>query len=180
MTEEEFTELYSSLREHIFRYAKLRLRTAEQALDVVADTFEIAWRMRTDLLEKAPSPRAYVFGIAKNRILQEKQKVGRKHHDHRFAADFVQESRHNPQPDIADGIVDAELARAIVATLSDSDRELLILLHSTDLTPDDACDILGISKSAYAVRVFRLRQRINARGTAEEPHSTTVEGGKAR
>jgi RNA polymerase sigma-70 factor (ECF subfamily) len=51
--EERFSSLYESTRSRIAAYALRRAASREEAADIVAETFEIAWRRLPDV---PPSP----------------------------------------------------------------------------------------------------------------------------
>ena len=179
MDDEEFSELYRRLSDHVFRFAARRLPRREQAMDVVGDTFEIAWSKRSSLSSEPAKQSGYIFGIAKNRIAQEHQRAQRKHHDNRFVADFPHASQATPAPDVADQIIEADSARRVLHQLSDDDRELLDLAFVTGISTQDAAKFMGITLTAYTSRVSRLNQRIASLITAETSHFDPQKTGHA-
>jgi DNA-directed RNA polymerase specialized sigma24 family protein len=62
-----------------------------------------------------------------------------------------------PEPPILE--LDPELEVAL-RTLSESDREALLLIAWEDLTPSAAAASLGISAAAFRVRLHRARRRL--------------------
>ena len=62
-----------------------------------------------------------------------------------------------PEPPILE--LDPELEVAL-ATLSETDREAILLVAWEDLTPSAAAASLGISPSAFRVRLHRARRRL--------------------
>jgi RNA polymerase sigma-70 factor (ECF subfamily) len=167
VTEDEFCDLYAHLREHVYRYALHRLRVEERALEVVSATFEAAWRKHSDLPKDQESRFAYVFGIAKNQVLQEHQRTRRKHHDNRFVGDYHRHPALNTVNDVADVVAANDAAVRVVQQLSPSDKELLRLAFTLRLNSQQVADILDISLATYAVRVSRLRRRIDAISEAQ-------------
>lgn len=87
MDRQEFTALYERLRRPLYAYAAARL-SAQVALDVVHDTFEVVWAKRDGAPSTADERAAWCFGIARNKVLQESQRTRRKHHDNRFLKDL--------------------------------------------------------------------------------------------
>ena len=83
MERQEFAALYEHLRSSLFAYAAARL-PAQSALDVVHDTFEVVWAKRDEAPDDPEQRIAWSFGIARNKVRQELQRVRRKHHDNRF------------------------------------------------------------------------------------------------
>jgi RNA polymerase sigma-70 factor (ECF subfamily) len=158
VTEQEFTELYNRLHPALFRYAKAQLHTVEHAQDVVAETFRIAWEKRHALTAEARSAAAYVMGICKKVVL-------RAHEERqRHPEDAYEDSRLHrlvtPGGDIAESVVDAHRGQTIHEQLSQSDQLLVSLMTTPHLEATQIAEILGLTRNAYAVRVHRVRQRI--------------------
>ena len=159
MDDEEFTELYNQLHRHLFRYAKARLYTVELAQDVVSETFRIAWEKRQILTVDAHSAAAYVMGIGKMVVLRQIQ--DRQRHPEDAYEDVRLQRFGSPGGDVADLIVDTHRGRSIHEQLSPSDQRLVDLMTSPHLEPEDISEILGLTRNAYAVRVHRVRRRID-------------------
>jgi hypothetical protein len=63
--------------------------------------------------------------------------------------------------DVADVVVDARRGKSIHEQLSPSDQLLVSLMTSPRLEAPDIAEILGLTSNAYAVRVHRVRRRID-------------------
>jgi RNA polymerase sigma-70 factor (ECF subfamily) len=159
VTEEEFTELYDQLHRHLFRYAKAQLHNVELAQDVVSETFRIAWEKRHAVKAEARSPRAYVMGIGKKVILRQIQE--RQRHPEDALEDVRLHRLVTPGGDVAELVVDARRGQSIHEQLSPSDQLLVSLMTSPRLEARDIAEILGLTSNAYAVRVHRVRRRID-------------------
>jgi len=171
----EFTALYEHLRGPLFSFAAARL-SAQSAVDVVHDTFEVVWAKRDEAPSDFGQQTAWCFGIARNKILQENQRVRRKHHDNRFIEDVGQ---HDPvEDDVADSVVEAMTGKVVWRSLSSDDRRFLLLVASAELSGAEMADMLEISHVAYRRRVSRLRERIMA-GKRSAESGASVEGGSA-
>jgi RNA polymerase sigma factor (sigma-70 family) len=157
--EEEFAEIYQRLREPIFRFALGRL-SPDQAKDVVSDTFEVVWRKRGECPADEREWAAWIVGIARNKILQEIDRVARKHHDTRFIADHTVQVENVITADIAESVVSSDSGRWVWSQLTPTERELLDLAFIDRIDRDQAARILGVTATAYATRLTRLRQRI--------------------
>lgn len=159
MGEDEFAEVYARLREPVFRFALGRL-SPEQAKDVVSDTFEVVWRKR----DESPADRrewpAWIVGIARKKVLQEIDRVARKHHDGRFIADQTAVVEAVVTADVAEIVTASESGRWVWSQLTAAERELLDLAFIDRVDRDQAARILGVTPTAYATRLTRLRQRI--------------------
>jgi RNA polymerase sigma-70 factor (ECF subfamily) len=158
VTEEEFTELYNQLHRHVFRYAKARLQSVELAQDVVSETFRIAWEKRHTMEIEARSASAYVMGIGKKVVLRQIQ--DRQRHPEDAYEDARLHSLVSSGGDVAELIVDTHRGQSIHDQLSPSDQRLVNLMTSPRLESVDIAVILGLSRNAYAVRVHRVRRRI--------------------
>ena len=161
MGEDEFAEVYATLRDSIFSFAARRL-SPEQAKDVVSDTFEVVWRKRAECPSNPDEWAAWIVGIARNKVLQEIDRVARKHHDGRFLADQSAGAEGAVIADVADLVTSSAGGRWVWSQLTPTERELLSLAFVQQIDREDAARILGITPTAYATRLTRLRQRITA------------------
>lgn len=177
MGEDEFRELYARLGAQIFSYAALRL-SPEQAKDVVNSTFEVVWNKRHDVPPEPSEWPAWIFGIGKNQILQELQRVRRKHHDNRFLSEFSPDLDASRAPDIADVVAQSDAGRRIWTQLTPAEHQLLNIAFVRDLDKEQAATLLGISVTAYTTRVSRLRQRIATLDSAEGELAGAEGGGR--
>jgi RNA polymerase sigma-70 factor (ECF subfamily) len=164
--EDEFRELYLRLGAQLFSYAALRL-SPEQAKDVVNSTFEVVWNKRADVPTEPSEWPAWIFGIGKNHILQELQRVRRKHHDNRFIPEYSSQTSLSAAPDIADAVAQSDSGRRIWSQLTPAEHQLLNIAFVRDLDKLQAAAVLGISVTAYTTRISRLRQRIVSLDSAE-------------
>jgi len=130
------------------------------AEDVVAETFLVAWR-RLESLPTEPLP--WLLGIARNVI------ATRRRGNTRLANLYIRLQERNPrhQP-ILDLGNRANLARAF-NSLSDKDREVLMLIGWDGLTVTQAAEVLGCSPQSLSLRLHRARKRLEARLEADAP-----------
>jgi RNA polymerase sigma factor (sigma-70 family) len=175
--EDEFRELYGRLGAQIFSYAAVRL-SPEQAKDVVNSTFEVVWHKR-DAMPADPSEwPAWTFGIAKNHVLQERQRVRRTHHDNRFISEQTPHLDAAKVPDVADAVARSDAGRRIWDQLTAAEHDLLNIAFLRGLDNDEAAELLGITVTAYTTRVSRLRQRIAVLDRAEGELAGAEGGGR--
>ena len=66
-----FDDLYRSSRDDVYAYVSTLLRDRGAAEDVTATAFERAYRKRNTFMARRGSPRAWLFGIARNAALDE-------------------------------------------------------------------------------------------------------------
>src|SRR5260370_29650331 len=77
--------------------------------------------------------------------------------------------------DIAEDVADRIAVLTALASLTESDRELLTLVAWHDLPPKSAARVIGCSTSAYFVRLHRARRRLeSAVAAASAEHSPAM------
>lgn len=158
-----FEEIYQAYSGLILAYALRRGAGAEDAGDVVAETFATAWR-RIDDVPPGEQARPWLYGVA--RRVCANQRRGRERRarlDQRIAADLG--------PLVAAAAVSAEgpgleHIAAVFARLPEGDREVLALVGWEGLDRDEIAVVLGCSRATVRVRLHRARTRF-ARGLAE-------------
>jgi RNA polymerase sigma factor (sigma-70 family) len=154
----ELTSLWDDWHRHVLAYA-LRRADPTTAEEVVAETFVIAWR-RIDAVPDPPLP--WLLGVAR-RVLANQRRGDRR----RVALlDRLQfEAR------VADASGEEGQALAALATLSERDREALVLHAWEGLDHADAATVMGCSSATFAVRLHRARGRF-ARALARADRAT--------
>jgi len=128
---------------------------------IAAETMAIAWRR----LDRVPvdDPRPWLFVTARNLLMAERRQSSRRSQADRALA--------RPEPEAAVESADPAVTRAL-RTLSERDREALLLVAWEDLSPARAAEALGISPVAFRVRLLRARRRF-ARSLAADGLPTT-------
>ena len=142
-----------------FVVARLGLSRSD---DVVSETFRIAFEKRAAFDVNADSALPWLYGIANNLVRR----------DHRSHARRVAAARRaDGQPNnVGDPLIDLaerldarsngrELAAAL-DTLSDGEREMLLLVAWEELSPTEAAAVLGIAPETARTRLHRARQHI--------------------
>jgi RNA polymerase sigma factor (sigma-70 family) len=122
--------------------------------DAVADTFLVAWR-RLDDVPDASLP--WLLGVARRVLADQRRSADRRR-------SLVQRLRTaDPAPGWAPPVsVAPELASAL-ASLTEHEREALLLVAWDELTPAEAAVAAGCSAAAFRVRLHRARRRVAAR-----------------
>lgn len=157
-----FEPVYAANYEPILAYALRRTETAEDAADVVAETFLTAWR-RLDEAPPGAEMRLWLYGVA--RLVLANQRRARRRHE-RLGARL----RTAGQPDTVAPAADGEPGGAIACAfrrLRAEDREVLGLLAVEGLRPNEIAQVLGRSAATVRVRLYRARRRF-ARELAAE------------
>jgi DNA-directed RNA polymerase specialized sigma24 family protein len=149
--EARFAEIFLHL-DFISTYA--RRRGARDPDAIAGEVMAIAWRRLADV--PAADARPWLIVTARNLLLAERRRepdTGRQP-----LGDIDVEA---PVPQLPCGLdLDPDLARGLRA-LGERDREALLLIAWDDLTPVLAAASLGISATAFRVRLHRARRRLN-------------------
>jgi RNA polymerase sigma-70 factor (ECF subfamily) len=172
--EAAFDAAYRESGTALLGYALRRTHSREDAYDVVAETFAIAWRRRTDLPADPDEVRPWLFGIARRCLansLRSAARAGRL--GERLAASLA--GADVPDPGALHELrTETRLVREALDQLSPEDRELVTLIAWEGLSPAQAGTALDLSPGAARVRLHRARTRLRAALTTpastEESH----------
>lgn len=150
-----YGRLYRDQGRAILAYALRRVEDPEDAADVVAETFLVAWR-RLDEVPLGDGGRLWLYAVAR-RVIANLHRAERRRTrlGQRLAESMRIELATHPTPA---GEV-AEVLRAMDG-LGDDDRELLLLVSWEELSPGEAAGVLGISSLAARSRLHRARRRL--------------------
>lgn len=160
MTEDDkrFEALYNGNFGDVLAYALRRCPSREDAEDVVAETFAVAWR-RLDELPEDDEARLWLFGTARlirsNRIRghgRRQRLLGRLRH----------RVRQTDLPGVEGGVIAHQRLRQAMSALSEADREVLGLHAWEGLTAEQIATTLEISVAAAWKRLQRARDRLAA------------------
>ena len=158
---EDFEELYARHAGAVRGYA-MRRCDPETADDVVADVFLIAWRRR-DEVPAAPLP--WLLATARRVLANHARGQSRRG---RLLTRLAAEPSMTVPPVVAGGRESTRL-QAALASLKESDRELLLLMAWDGLEPRQAAEVLGVRPNTLAVRFHRARRRLSAALEAQNP-----------
>ena len=154
---EHFRELYEAAYGRILGYALRRAATPEDAADLVAETFLVAWR-RYHEVPPRDEALLWLYGIAHKLLAN--QRRGRRRREALTGRLTAELAASLPSWDRGP----ADLAPLVRAwrRLRDADRELLGLLVWEDLSTEQLGRVLGCSRTALKVRLHRARRRFAA------------------
>jgi RNA polymerase sigma-70 factor (ECF subfamily) len=168
---EEFERLFRETREDLFAYLVSRCRDPEQAADLFAETYLIAWQ-KFAKIPPGDHAKLWLFGVARNLPLKGFRQ-------HRVADALVErlagELRSAPTEHAQIDDQAQAVLRAALAALPERDREILMLTAWEGLTPTEIATVMGISANVVRVRLHRARTRIERR-LAGEPTRNAAPG----
>jgi RNA polymerase sigma-70 factor (ECF subfamily) len=150
-----FGQLYREQGRAILAYALRRVEDPEDAADVVAETFLVAWR-RLDEVPGDAGARLWLFGVAR-RVIANRHRAERRRT--RLGERLAESLRTDLATQPAPAGEAAEALRAM-GGLDDDDRELLLLVSWEELSPGEVAKVLGISSLAARSRLHRARRRL--------------------
>jgi RNA polymerase sigma factor (sigma-70 family) len=149
--EKDFEELYARFAGAVRGYA-MRRCDPETADDIVADVFLVAWRRREEL-PKEPLP--WLLGTARHVLANHARGQSRR-------GRLLDRLAAEPAAPGAAAQVESARLQAALQSLSERDRELLLLMAWEGLEPRQAAQVLGIRANTLAVRFHRARRRLSA------------------
>jgi RNA polymerase sigma factor (sigma-70 family) len=151
-----FERLYRSSRDDVYAYAAGILRDWAAAEEVTAAAFERAYRKRNRFDPARGEPRAWLFGIARNAVLDELRRRGRQAE---LAAEPLDTASHAAPEEVERS--ERRLAlNAALETLAAPERELVALKFFAGLDNAEIAEVLEISESNAGTRLHRAMTKL--------------------
>jgi RNA polymerase sigma-70 factor (ECF subfamily) len=164
----EFTALLEQQQEALYRFLWGLVRDAEQARDLLQDTFHDAWRLARQheppfLADSSHEEMRYwLFRVAYHRAIS----VLRRRRRIRWES---LEERHEREPEVFSGlrslendIAEREALRAALERLSSQDVACLLLRLVQGFTASEVAQILGASPGQITQRLARAKRRLRS------------------
>jgi DNA-directed RNA polymerase specialized sigma24 family protein len=149
---ERFQMLYEENYHRVLGYARRRVER-DDAHDVVAETFLVAWR-RLEQIPEGDAAQLWLYGAAR-RVLWNQQRAVRRRN--RLSRRLLAEG--SAQPDTGPPGSPLTGVTVAFASLRNEDRELLSLVAWEGLDPGEIAEVLGCSRNAARIRLHRARRR---------------------
>lgn len=143
--------LYEDLKGPVVTF--VRLRGARDPDDVTSETFLQVFRDLDGFEGDAQGFRAWVFTIAKRRLIDERRRASRRVREVRMAPG-VDPAGGDAADEALDGLGDARV-QALLAGLTADQREVVLLRIVGDLSLKDTAQVMG--RSVGAVKVLQHR-----------------------
>lgn len=153
-----FRSCYEQAYDDLLRFVQRRVHPSH-AEDVVAEVFLVAWRRLPDLPRDLDAARAWLFGIAHKTLANERRGTDRRE---ALAVRIASVTTvHDPGADPEAIATRLDLVNAW-GRLTAVHQEALALTAWDGLTSPQAAAVLGISPTAYRLRLSRARRALRA------------------
>lgn len=163
-----FRVLFEQTHLPLLAYAVRRVANPADAADVIADVFLVAWR-RIDEVPSGPDARPWMFGVARASLLNY-------YRGERRRTALADRLRHSLDATHLDEHPEGErlAVRDALATLTESDREIVQLAAWEQLSRAEIAVAMGCSPATVRVRLHRARTRLRkALTVSDQPESAT-------
>ena len=148
MRQERLARMFDAHAADVRRYIRRRC-AADDVDDLVSDVFLVAWRRLDDIPGDAELP--WLYRTAWNTLANHRRRPGP------IVTDEVPDQ---PEPDVADRVIDDALLAAAWRSLSARDREVLRLSAWEGLDGRALAEALGISVGGAGAALWRARQHL--------------------
>jgi RNA polymerase sigma factor (sigma-70 family) len=157
---EAFATLFERHFPLVYRFLRLRAGV-QQAGDLAAETFVVAFRRRADYDPTRADARPWLLGIAAN-LARAEQRSERRRRDtllrlSREPMESVEDASTRPTE-----LADAGLLTAL-ADMSPEERDLLVLFGCVGLSYSEIADALSLPVGTVRSRIHRLRRKLRGR-----------------
>jgi RNA polymerase sigma-70 factor (ECF subfamily) len=151
-----FEQLFRDTRTDLLAYIVRRSQSAEDAADVLVETYLVAWQ-KLDAIPTGERARMWLFGVARNLLLKGASRCrSRNALVERLAGEL--RSAHPPYVSVEDERSAA--LRAALAALPERQREIVMLTAWEGLTPKQIAAVTGTPVNIVRVRLHRARTRL--------------------
>lgn len=174
-SEEQFRALFDLHLDAVWRFARRRCASAEDADDIASETFAVAWRRRADL-PPFGEVGLWLIGVARRVLANQRRTAERQSRLHLRLASVAPTEPSTGVPADAGIGHGGSLAEAL-GRLAPDDRDLLLLRAWDGLSVQDIAVLLECTPNAASIRLHKARRRLAALLEQKEPlRSWTSEG----
>lgn len=153
--EAAFRHLYASHFDAVLGYALRRTDRPEDAADVVAETFVVAWR-RLRHVPEGDSTRPWLYGVARRVLANHRRGESRR----AALGARLRSQLDAAMRDVADEVVHRADVTAAMARLSARDEEVLQLHLWEGLESREIGEVLGLPATVVRPRLSRAKSRL--------------------
>lgn len=152
--EKKFEEIYKKWGREIYSYLLFLSCSREDAEDILQDVFFKFWKMFDNLI-KLDNLRAYLFKMARNRLIDIKRKRGRLR-----SGDINEEVLDFNSEDISEKVRKKEFVKKILSVLNEEEREIIILRFYENMKFKEISEIKGMKENTLRVKYIRILEKL--------------------
>lgn len=154
--EDRFRRVYAGNFEALLAYALRRVEQPEDAADIVAESFLVAWRRIRDL-PPDDEIHLWLYGVAR-RVLANHHRGGvrRLRLGERLRQRITAEVSSDPGTEVPQRLT----VQAALNRLGEPDREMLMLTVWEGLQPREVAEVMRLSPNTVRTRLSRARTRL--------------------
>ncbi len=149
-----FGQLYDRYSPAVFRFIYAHVDDRLDAEDLTEDVFVRVWRSLPGYRQQGIPFVAYVFRIARNRLIDYYRRSKHNKQNVPLEETLVGDEHPDPSQVVSDGIVHQEIQNLLLELREDY-RTVLTLRFMGDLSPDETAEVMG--RTSGAVRVLQHR-----------------------
>jgi RNA polymerase sigma-70 factor (ECF subfamily) len=168
-----FEQLFRDTRSDLLAYIARRSECVEDAADVLAETYLIAWQ-KVDAIPTGDRATLWLFGVARNLLLKGASRRRSRHVLVERLAGELRDAYQAVHPSAAED-ERSDVLRAALAALPEGDREILTLTAWEGLTPRQIAMVMGTSANIVRVRLHRARSSLKRRLTPPRSRTSRAE-----
>ncbi|MDP2966617.1 MAG: sigma-70 family RNA polymerase sigma factor [Pelolinea sp.] len=169
-----FTIIVETYQNPVYNLCYRMLGNPQAAEDAAQETFWRAYKNLDRYDDKRPFP-TWLLSIAAHYCIDQQR---RKRLPSIGLDEIIEYSAEDPAPNPESVAIKSEFSEDVqrqLAQLSEGDRAVLVLRYWHELSEDEICETLNISKSAVKSRLHRARQHL-AKQWSDSQDSIAMEG----
>ncbi len=153
--QEAFHALYDVLADRLFGYIRSRVRSGDDATDILQDVIVDLWQALGRLEYRSEGHfYAFVFVITKRRLAR--------HYDNRTNTTSLDDLTPSEHPSVEAELVDPDGMRAHVAKLPEKYRDVMVLRYWSGLGFAEIAHMLKTNENTVKVRHHRALEQLRA------------------
>ena len=153
--EQAFRAVYATHFDAVLAFALRRVDRPEDATDVTAEVFLVAWR-RLAHVPQEPDTRPWLYGVSRRVLANHRRGEGRRNR----LGQRLRQQLAAVVPDTSDWDVQRADVTAAIGRLSGRDQEVLQLHLWEGLAPREIAEVLGLATVVVRPRLSRARARL--------------------
>lgn len=151
LNEQQFTEAYDKYADAIFRHCYYRVFDREIAKDFMQEAFCKTWKYLSDG-HHIDNLRAFLYRTANNLIIDASRKKKHMSLDGLMEKGFVP---HSDPRQTANDHATAKEVMAVIDSLDEKYRQVMILKYVDDLSPKEISEVVGEKENNVYIRLHR-------------------------